>query len=36
MHLLFLLNVGVVLRDATQCELVHQVDLVGRMHVLVL
>lgn len=36
MHLLLFLNKSVVLRDTTQRQLVHQIDLVRRVHVLVL
>lgn len=35
MHFLLLLDVGVVLGDAAQSELVHEVDLVRFFHVLI-
>lgn len=35
-HLLLLFNKCVVLRDTAECEFIHQVDLVWRVHVLVL
>ena len=36
MHLLPFLDIGVVLCDTTERELVHEVDLVGGLHVFLL